>query len=88
MPKDLADEERIALRLVAHDPREVAASPSLLLSRSPLEEVDDVIGREAVQRYTVHALHPSEVGEHVRERIATLQIRVAVGAHDEHTHRR
>ena len=73
----------IALGLVTDDAREVAAPAPLLLPGRPLEEVDDVVGGEAVQRHPLDALDPPEVGEHVGERVAALQVGVSVGADDE-----
>ena len=73
MSKHLADEERISLGLVAHHASEVASPATLLLPGRPLEEVDDVVGGEPLQRHPLHALDPPEVGEHVGEGVATLR---------------
>ena len=78
----------ISLGLVTHDASEVASPATLLLPGRPLEEVDDVVGGEPLQRNPLDALDPPEVGEHVGEGVAALQVGVSVGADDEQPHRR
>ncbi len=83
----LDDEERIALGFVADRAGELEALGPRLVAGVLPEEVDDILGREAVQRAALRSIETAEVRQRVGQRVAPLDIGVAVRADDEHPHR-
>ena len=84
----LTDEERVALGLGVQRRGEIPAALGELVTGDVRHEAGDLVLVEALEVEAVDAGLAPEVAEHVRERMAAVEVGVAVRAEEEHAHRR
>ncbi len=88
MAEHLTHEERVAFGLGVQGPGEIEPGLLEVVARGHRHEAGDLVAVEAVQ---VESLDPglaAEVGERVRERMAAIEVRVAIRAEHQQPHRR
>jgi hypothetical protein len=83
MPEHLADEERVAFRLVVDRLGEQRVIPLQLLPSRFLHECRDRRTVETAQRQACHTVEPAQIGQHFDEWMIVAEFVVPVGAHDQ-----